>query len=63
MVRLDFAVAGTEAVGAECHLAQELRRLSSAWPSHLAFSYTSNGVCTFCPVVWWLLTCLPQSEI
>jgi hypothetical protein len=34
MIRVAFAVAGMEAVGAECHCAGEFLRKSSAWPSH-----------------------------
>ena len=42
MVRVDFAVAGMEAVGAECHLAGEFLRKSSAWPSHPSFRCLVN---------------------
>ena len=63
MIRVAFAVAGVEAVGAERHLAGEFRRKYSAWLSHPSFSCTSNEAHTFLWGVWWLLTCLPWSEI
>ena len=47
MVRVAFAFAGMEAVGVECHLGGEVFRKSSAWPSHLFLSCTSNGARKF----------------
>ena len=63
MVRVAFAVVGMEAVGAECHLAGEFLRKSSACPSHPSFSCTSNGARILRSGIWWLLTCLPWSDI
>ena len=52
MVRVAFAIAGMEAVGAECHLAGEFLRKSSAWLSHPSFSCTSNGARTLRSSIW-----------
>ena len=46
MVRVAFAVAGMDAVGAECHSSCDFLRKSSAWPPHPSLSCTSNGART-----------------
>ena len=38
MMRVAFAVAGMDAVGAERHFAGDFFRKSSAWPSHPSLS-------------------------
>ena len=46
MMRVDFAVAGMDDVGADRHLGGDLFKKSSAWPSHPWLSWTSNGART-----------------